>query len=492
MEYELGWRLSIFAAAQVRPQNIKSGDIKVHPFQKVCLKTMKTKSIEGQISSEAPSKAEVRETLRRILSSRHFINAPTKQRFLQLICESYLNGRASELNEYMIGCELYDRDETYNPALDPIVRVGAHGLRKRLEAYYKGEGKDDEIILEIPHGSYAPSFIRRSAEPVISEPANGAPDAQGLGAFLEKHSKTLLNLLVIALLIVILSLAYSNTQLRNQYKASAQSRELNGVYESVWGAFLKDGDPAVLVLGNPSVYRFRHPTDPAALAGIRVNLTLEEAKSMGDMLGRERLVFNKVSTPQLMLAYDEYASLGETIGLYRIAGLFNKAAKNLTLKQSRGLVAEDLKNNDAILLGSGWVKEWLGNAPVRKCFTSGPAASLSDQNLLPGDEREYVAKYNQQTGKLIEDFALIAVKPGISDRKTVMIVAGTRSEGTQAAMEYLTDEHYLAELNQKFLQTIGSFPKYFQVLLRVTVDNGVPTNISVIRVRELRFNANHP
>jgi hypothetical protein len=294
------------------------------------------------------------------------------------------------------------------------------------------------------------------------------------------------------MLMVILSLAYSNTQLRNQYKASAQSRELNSVYESVWGAFLKDGDPAVLVLGNPSVYRFRHPTDPAALARMRVNLTLEEARSMGDMLGRERLVFNKVSTPQLMLAYDEYASLGETIGLYRIAGLFNKTGKNLTLKQSRGLVPEDLKNNDAILLGSGWVKEWLGNAPVRKCFTSGPAASLSDQNLLPGDEREYVAKYNEQTGKLIEDFALIAVKPGISNRKTVMIVAGTRSEGTQAAMEYLTDEHYLAELNQRFLQTIGSFPKYFQVLLRVTVDNGIPTNISVVRVRELRFNANHP
>jgi hypothetical protein len=226
---------------------------------------MKTKSVEGQTFLQAPSKAEVRETVRRILSSRHFINAPTKQRFLQLICESYLNGRASELNEYMIGCELYDRDETYNPALDPIVRVGAHGLRKRLEAYYKGEGKDDEIILEIPHGSYAPSFIRRSTAQGNSEPAPSAPEPQGPGAFLEKHSKTLLNLLVIALLMVILSLAYSNTQLRNQYKASAQSRELNSVYESVWGAFLKDGDPAVLVLGNPSVYRFRHPTDPAAL-----------------------------------------------------------------------------------------------------------------------------------------------------------------------------------------------------------------------------------
>lgn len=453
---------------------------------------MKTKSLEGQPPSQAPSKAEVRETMRRILASRHFINAPTKQRFLQLICESYLDGRASELNEYMIGCELYDRDDNYNPALDPIVRVGAHGLRKRLESYYKGEGKNDEVILEIPHGSYAPSFIRRSAQQEGPEPAKADLDAPGSSAFIEKHSKTLLNLLVISLLIITLTLAYSNTQLRLESKASAHSREMNGVLKPVWETFLKDGNPALLVLGNPSVYRFRHPTDPAVLSKMRVDLNLEEARVMGDTLGREQLVVNNVSAPQLMLAHDEYACLGEAIGLYRIAGLFNKMGKNLALKQSRRLVSEDLKNHDTILLGSSWVKEWQGNAPIRECFITGPAAAIIDQNLLPGDEREYFAKYDEETGKLIEDYALIAVKPGISERKKVMIVAGTRSEGTQAALEYLTDENYLADLNERFRRTLGGFPKYFQVLLKVSVDSGIPTNISVIRVRELHFSADHP
>ncbi|HEX2490039.1 MAG TPA: hypothetical protein VHR27_11565 [Blastocatellia bacterium] len=453
---------------------------------------MKTKPVEGKPASQDPSKTEVRETMRRILASRHFVNAPTKQRFLRLICEYYLNGRASELNEYMIGCELYDRDESYNPALDPIVRVGAHGLRKRLEAYYKGEGKDDEIILEIPHGSYAPNFIRRAAPQESSELANGAADAPALVAFIENNSKILLNLLVLSLVIITITLAYSNTQLRRQTKASAQSREMSGIFESVWGSFLKDGNPALLVLGNPSVYRFWHPTDPTSLSKMRVDLTLEEAKIMGDTLGRERLVVNNPPNSQLMLAYDEYACLGEAIGLYRLTGLFNRMGKNLTLKQNRRLVAEDLKNHNAILFGNSWVKEWVGNSPVRKCFTSGPAAAISDQNLLPGDEREYVAKYDKETGKLIEDYALIVVKPGISERKTVMIVAGTRSEGTQAAVEYLTDENYLVDLNQRFHRTIGAFPKYFQVLLKVSVDNGIPTDISVIRVRELRFSADHP
>lgn len=452
---------------------------------------MKTKPVEGKPASQEPSKAEVRETMRRILASRHFVNAPTKQRFLRLICESYLNGRASELNEYMIGCELYDRDESYNPALDPIVRVGAHGLRKRLEAYYKGEGKDDEIILEIPHGSYAPNFFRRASPHESAEPAKVSSDAPAVVAFIEKNSKILLNLLVLSLVIITITLAYSNTQLRRQTKASAQSREMSGILESVWGTFLKDGNPALLVMGNPSVYRFWHPTDPTSLSKMRVDLTVEEAKAMGDTLGRERLVVNNPPASRLMLAYDEYACLGEAIGLYRLMGLFNKMGKNLTLKQSRRLVSEDLKNHNAILFGNSWVKEWVGNAPVRECFTTGPAAAISGQNLLPGDEREYVAKYDEVTGKLIEDYALIVVKPGISDRKTVMIVAGTRSEGTQAAVEYLTDENYLIDLNQKFHRTIGAFPKYFHVLLKISVDNGIPTDISVIRVRELRFSADH-
>jgi hypothetical protein len=449
---------------------------------------MNTTSGEGYPTPQEPSAGEVYETMRRILASRHFVNAPTKQKFLRLICESHLNGRASELNEYMIGCEIYDRDGSYNPATDPIVRVGAHDLRKRLEAYYKGIGKSDEIILDLPVGSYVPIFTRRqwAREGAGSAPAiTAAPSAPS--SFIEKHSKAMLNVAVVFLLMTTLMLAYSNTQLRLQSKASAQSRELNGAFKPIWETFMKSGNPALLVLGTPPVYRFRHPADPTSLSAARVELTPEEARVMEDMLSRERLIAADMPAPQLTLSYGEYACLGETIGLFRVTGLFDKMGKSLALKQSRRLTVEDLKNHDAILLGSSWVKEWLGNSPIRKCFTTGPGATIINQNILPGDEREYVARYDEETGRLIEDYATITVKPGISERRAIMVVAGMRSEGTQAAVEYLTDESYLAELNQKMLQTFGAFPKYFQILLKVSVDNGIPTNISAVRVREIRL-----
>src|SRR5262245_39900110 len=79
---------------------------------------MKITSGEGYLAPQGPSAGEVFETMRRILASRRLVNATTEQKLMRLICESHLNGRASELNGYMIGCEIHDRDGSHNPATE--------------------------------------------------------------------------------------------------------------------------------------------------------------------------------------------------------------------------------------------------------------------------------------------------------------------------------------------------------------------------------------
>src|SRR5262245_61567573 len=102
---------------------------------------------------------EMKRALNRVLGSKHFVHAPMKQKFLRLTCDFHLSGRGAELNEYLIGREVFDRDDSYNPATDPIIRVGAHGVREHMALYYQREGADDEIRIEIPVGSYEPVFI---------------------------------------------------------------------------------------------------------------------------------------------------------------------------------------------------------------------------------------------------------------------------------------------------------------------------------------------
>jgi hypothetical protein len=463
---------------------------------------MRKMSGEGYPHSPEPTEAEVRQVVNRVLSSKYFSNAPTKQRFLQLICEAYIDGREDKLNEYMIGCEVYGRDETYNPALDPIVRVGAHGLRKKLQSYYKVDGKDDELILEIPVGSYIPIFTRRIQPPEPTASTNNTTSTFLSSESGEKNEKSeksgqkwisRLSLAIALLIITVLALAFSRSQLCGQFAEGALSKASLDVIKPVWETFLKDENPPLIVLTNSPVFRFSNPNDPAQLSRFSTDLTPAETKAMNEIFGRERLATGNGSPPRLVLSRDEYSNFGETIGLYQITRLFNKIGKNVVLKQSRRLTVEDLKDHNAILLGSGWVNEWVGNTPIRKSLSQGPSANIINQNLIPGangsayesTKSKYRAKFDEETGLLIEDYAAIIVKPGISERKTIMVLAGSRYEGTQAAAEYLTDEQHLADLNRLLAQPNGTIPKYFQILLKVFVDNGVATNIEVVKISEL-------
>src|SRR5262245_27511442 len=177
-------------------------------------------------NSQMPTPEEIRRLLERILSSKQFANAPKKQKLLQLICETYLAGRADELNEYLIGYEVFNRNESYNPALDPIVRVGAHELRKKLESYYRGEGKNDEIIIEIPLGSYIPIFTRRLPPPETIEAAKTVRPAPVSTKQSWNIRQSLIGAAFALLIITIVLLVYSNRRLREQTKAGVQQKEL--------------------------------------------------------------------------------------------------------------------------------------------------------------------------------------------------------------------------------------------------------------------------
>jgi TolB-like protein len=110
----------------------------------------------------APTAHAVREQLRRILDSSVFLDSRRMVRFLRFTVEETLNGNASRLKEIVIGAEVFDRPATYDPRLDPIVRVEARRLRAKLCSYYKGLGERDDVIVDFPKGGYSPVFQFRS------------------------------------------------------------------------------------------------------------------------------------------------------------------------------------------------------------------------------------------------------------------------------------------------------------------------------------------
>jgi TolB-like protein/Tfp pilus assembly protein PilF len=114
-------------------------------------------------ASHTPLADERRKALEAILESKTFRASDGQRAFLRYVGERAIAGSTDLIKEYSIGVEVFERGESFDPRLDPIVRVMARKLRAGLARYYAVEGKLDPVVVELPKGSYVPLFLKRSA-----------------------------------------------------------------------------------------------------------------------------------------------------------------------------------------------------------------------------------------------------------------------------------------------------------------------------------------
>ena len=108
------------------------------------------------------SRDAVQAQLERILASEEFAQSESLKRFLHYVVERSLDGQADQIKEYNVGVEVLGRGKDYDPRTDTIVRVQATRLRSKLNEYYQTNGSGDPVRIELPKGSYVPTF--RSAK----------------------------------------------------------------------------------------------------------------------------------------------------------------------------------------------------------------------------------------------------------------------------------------------------------------------------------------
>jgi serine/threonine-protein kinase len=112
------------------------------------------------------SEAQVRQQLDRILNSKTFQHVQRLKRFVSFVVIETKAGRGDQLKEFVVGVQVFDKEASFDPRNDPIVRVQARRLRTRLASYYLEEGQNDEILIELPKGGYAAVFKRRETPAV--------------------------------------------------------------------------------------------------------------------------------------------------------------------------------------------------------------------------------------------------------------------------------------------------------------------------------------
>ncbi|MGI9165321.1 MAG: hypothetical protein ACR2G5_02865, partial [Pyrinomonadaceae bacterium] len=336
-----------------------------------------------------------------------------------------------------------------------------------------------------PAGARTEDGLASNGHPTLA--VAGQPHVDGVPAPSRARAVVLaLGGLVILLSVAVVALYSLNRQLQRQAWNLDPSLNTED-FKAVWSPFVDDPESPLLVLSNPTVYRFLNDADPGSLARRAIQMTPEQIRSLLDAPEFKNGQYAGGDSPRLIPSLGMYTGMGEAVGVYRLTDLLRSSNKTVLLRQSRHVSAADLKYRNVILLGSIYVNEWSRRLPTVENFVYTFSATIENRDPLPGETREYKPQFNEQTGEMSVDYALITVKPNVSGEHAVMTLAGIFSEGTEAAAEFVTTRNHLALLGQRLRQLGGQNapPKYYQALLKVEVENGTPTTITLISLRAL-------
>ena len=128
-------------------------------------------------SASKPDNEKIQRQLQRILNSSEFQATKSQREFLQFVVSETLAGRSHEIKGYTVATRVFGRQADFDANLDPIVSIQANKLRRALERYYLVAGQNDPVRIDIPKGTYVPTFrLRTDVEPAKSE--SGSDDVE--------------------------------------------------------------------------------------------------------------------------------------------------------------------------------------------------------------------------------------------------------------------------------------------------------------------------
>jgi hypothetical protein len=412
------------------------------------------KVTEGQPPLSGAPQAQ----LQRILESKAFRPSEVLKRLLDYLGRKALEGGAEDLKEYTVGTEAFGKPVDYDPKTDSSVRVQAGKLRQKLDEYYRTEGVEDPLIVELPKGHFRLSFRERYPELAV------------LATPVVKGSRLPWMITAGAVLVAVAALV-----LAWQARAGTTgiARYSNAEVRELWRPFLEDPRPAMVSLGAPLFVKvegdfFRDP----------VLNSWDRAQESAGVKELEKSLGGK-AVPQY-----PYTGVGEASAAFELARLFLSANKDLNMVVSHGLTWEDIGRNNVIFVGPPKYNLQARDLPVQMDLVV-EHSRVVNQRPRPGEPRSYNETWSPDRETLLEGHALISRLPGLHGTGYIMMLASTSTEGTRAAVEYVTRPDYAARLVTSLRDKSVLLPKYFQVVVRAQFKSQVPIRVEQVTVHVL-------
>ena len=391
-----------------------------------------------------PQADEVREQLSRLLGNPFFSHSKRFPTFLRFVVEQTLAGESENIKERTLGIEIFGRDAEYDTASDPIVRVTAAEIRKRVAQYYQDPTHDQELRIALPSGSYIPQFHwpKGADDPVLKEMAVAAAEDAAPGetlrsqhpVFARRHSP--LVLIVACIVAVVLSVGAVLL-----WQATHRS-----ALDFFWGPVLNTDDPVLLCIADQLQYSsivLRDAAQPAHQITLSDKLTA-------------------------IVIDDVYATI-------KIAGVLQSRGKRYSLKGEGATNLADLRNGPTVFIGA-LDNAWTLRLTNQLRYHFANDAQMTRMSIVdstnPSQTQWVLDRSVQLATNNYRDYAIVARFTDSDTGKLAVVVAGIGRGGTIAAGEFLTDPAELAQLQRK--AQAASDKKNMEIVLSTQIIDGEP------------------
>jgi hypothetical protein len=426
----------------------------------------------------------------RVLASDTLRASEVLRRLLRFLADKTFSGEAEQLKEYSIGLDALGKPPDYDPRQDAAVRLQASRLRQKLDDYYRFEGKEDTVVIELPKGrfkivwrlkspDFAPAVV--STPPVvIPAPPVAEPVLRAAPPASNKWRSIAVGLALAASALAALS-CWALLRVPKVGPAAAKpATELN----LLWGSFISSPHRLLIAYSDPLFVRFQREGSPDVLFRKREVVTWDEAVKSSEFSILSRALGKPVPKP----SYD-YAVRSELISTFVLSQFFASRRSDISLTSIGELSWQQFADNDVFLLAPRFkINERQTELPVKPAFIVSEAG-IRNLQPRPGEPAVYpdAPLHGESAGETIE---LVSVLPGPLGRTRIASVTGNRAWGVIGAVQSLTDPVFARVVVQKLSEHPGEIPPYYQLVMKVRYRDGTPTSASYVTHRALAMTQN--
>lgn len=375
----------------------------------------------------SPEPAAIREQLERLLCHPLFANSKRYPVLLAYVVEQTLAGNGGDLKERSIGIEVFGREPSYDANADPVVRITAAEVRKRLTQYYYDPSHSGELVIELTVGTYQPTFRLPDPEPsadsvvepepVIAEAPAPEPVPVVMNVHPPRHSSLLMAGVITALVVLAAGAGLLGGLLYHRTPPPS-------LIERFWEPITSASGTATYCLGEPAR-----------------NLDVGSINSL------ENVPSDTKQMPlYFRLHYSGNLALADVITLTRTAATLETRHKAFRVIPASEASFSELREGPIVLIGA-FDNLWTLRVTQKLRFgfeSKDGVALIVDRKS--NRKTTWETAWDQPYEKLSRDYAIVARIHDVTTGQPVIIAAGISEEGTEAAGEILYNPQYLAAL----------------------------------------------